>query len=96
MAQLNLTIPITLILDNARYQKCLLVQDLARSLNIERLYIPPYSPNLNLIERLWKFVRKKGLYSKYYSDFSLFKAAITDCLIKTHTIYEPIPLLLTH
>jgi transposase len=81
-------IPITLVLDNARYQKCALVQDLARSLNIELLYLPSYSPNLNLIERLWKFVKKKCLYSEYYSDFKLFKAAICQCLGSTHTKHK--------
>jgi transposase len=59
LAALNLSIPITLVLDNARYQKCQLVQDLAKSLDIELLYLPSYSPNLNLIERLWKFVKNQ-------------------------------------
>jgi len=86
--KLNLGVPITLILDNARYQKCRLVQELALSLNIELLYIPPYSPNLNLIERLWKFVKKKCLYSKYYPDFKLFKQSINECLANTHTIHK--------
>ena len=39
------SIPITLVLDNARYQWCRLVQDLAKSLNIELLFLPFYSPN---------------------------------------------------
>ena len=81
-------IPVTLILDNARYQKCKVVWELAASLNIELLYLPPYSPNLNLIERLWKFVKKKCLYSKYYADFDLFKQAISDCLAHTHDTYK--------
>jgi transposase len=55
---------ITIVLDNARYQRCQLVQNLAQSLGIELLFLPPYSPNLNLIERFWKFVKKKCLYSK--------------------------------
>ena len=59
------------VLDNARYQKCRIVLELASSLDIHLVYIPPYSPNLNLIERLWKFV-KGELRSKYYDDFSLF------------------------
>jgi len=84
LADLGLTIPITLVLDNARYQKCKIVQDLANSLGIELLYLPPYSPNLNLIERLWKFVKKKCLYAKYYEDFSQFSKAISDCLEQTH------------
>ena len=85
---LNLCIPITLILDNARYQKCTVVTDLAKSLNIELLYLPSYSPNLNLIERLWKFMKKKCLYSKYYKDFFSFKSAITTFLNETQTIYK--------
>ena len=80
LAALDLSIPITLVLDNARYQKCKLVQELADSLGIELLYLPSYSPNLNLIERLWKFVKKKCLYSKYYPEFSLFKTAIATCI----------------
>ena len=50
LAGLGLSIPITLVLDNARYQKCALVFEKAQALNIELLYLPPYSPNLNLIE----------------------------------------------
>ena len=71
---------VTVVLDNARYQKCQLVYQVAESLNIELLYLPPYSPNLNLIERLWKFVKKKCLYSKFYDNFSDFKASILGCL----------------
>lgn len=88
IADMHPGIPVTLILDNARYQKCKIVWELAASLNIELLYIPAYSPNLNIIERLWKFVKKKCLWSKYYSDFNEFKTAITDCLNQTHTTYR--------
>jgi transposase len=88
ISRLDIKEPITLILDNARYQKCKLVWELAESLDIELLYIPPYSPNLNLIERLWKFVKKQCLYSKYYSEFVDFKKAITDCLNQTDTTHK--------
>jgi transposase len=88
IAALGLTIPISLVLDNARYQKCALVFDLAQSLNIELLYLTTYSPNLNLIERLWKFVKKKCLYSVYYPDFSSFKFAISSCLAQSHTTHK--------
>ena len=81
-------IPITLILDNARYQKCNIVFELAKSLKIDLLYLPSYSPNLQLIERLWKFVKKTCLYSKYYSDFETFKNAISYCLSHTHDLYK--------
>ena len=55
---------ITGVLDNARYQKCALVQSYAAALGIELLYLPSFSPHLNLIERLWRFVRKECLYSQ--------------------------------
>jgi len=53
--------PITVVLDNARYQKCQSAFDKAQELRIELLYLPAYSPNLNLIERLWRFVKKQVL-----------------------------------
>jgi len=80
LAALNLGMPITLFLDNVRYQKCALVTTMAANLHIELCFLPAYSPNLNLIERLWKFVRKQCLYSKYYADFVTFKDAIASCL----------------
>lgn len=88
LAALGLKIPITLVLDNARYQKCRLVFEKAEALGIELLYLPPYSPNLNLIERLWKFVKKQCLYSVYYPDFSTFKTAISECLEQCHTTHK--------
>ncbi len=60
ITRLNLETPITFILDNARYQKCTIVKNLAAQLNIELIFLPPYSPNLNLIERLWKFVKNSA------------------------------------
>lgn len=73
---------IHIVLDNARYQKCAIVLDLAKELGIHLEYIPPYSPNLNLIERLWKFV-KGELRTKFYSDFSEFKKRINDIIAST-------------
>ena len=88
IASLSLTVPVTLVMDNARYQKCNLVRELACQLHIELLFLPAYSPNLNLIERLWKFVKKKCLYSTYYPDFKHFKQGITCCLTQTATTYK--------
>jgi transposase len=88
LGALGLQVPITLVLDNARYQRCALVQSVADTLGIELLYLPAYSPNLNLIERLWKFVKKQCLYSKYYPDFSVFTSAIEDCLAQTQTTHK--------
>lgn len=81
-------LPVTVVLDNARYQRCKKVQEYAAGLGIELLFLPPYSPNLNLIERLWKFIKRKCLYSKYYENFQDFKAAISNCLNKTDTDYK--------
>ncbi len=75
---------IHLVLDNARYQKCKAVQGLAAELCIDLVYIPPYSPNLNLIERLWKFV-KSELRTKYYDDFELFCDRIDQIIASTST-----------
>ena len=74
--------PIRLVLDNASYQKCYIVQHTAAVLGIELVYIPPYSPNLNLIERLWKFV-KSQLRTKYYDDFDIFKERIDSIVNST-------------
>jgi transposase len=81
-------VPITLVLDNARYQKCAVVQGLARSLGIELLYLPSYSPNLNRIERLWRFVRKESLDAIYDESFEGFRAAIDQCLEDLPTTYR--------
>jgi transposase len=90
-------LPITLVLDNARYQKCAMVQAMAESLGIELLYLPSYSPNLNLIERVWRFVRKESLNSTYYEDFGQFSAAIDECLEDLHTVHKgEMKTLLTH
>jgi transposase len=80
--------PIHVILDNARYQKNKFVQAHADQLGITLVYLPAYSPNLNLIERVWKFVKKKVLYSIYYADFSAFTAAIDQCLADTQDLYK--------
>lgn len=88
LAALQLGVPLTVVLDNARYQRCAQVVALAASLHIELCFLPPYSPNLNLIERLWKFVKKQCLYSTYYADFAAFKTAIVQCLAQTQTTHR--------
>ena len=69
---------VTLVLDNARYQRNAKVTERAEALGIELLYLPPYSPNLNLIERVWKLVKAKCLRNSYYDSFAGFKAAIDE------------------
>jgi transposase len=75
-------------LDNARYQKCQSVANKAKALNIELLYLPPYSPNLNLIERLWRFVKKQVLYSKHYDSFDTFRTSINTCISDLGTRFK--------
>ncbi len=76
-------LPITIFLDNARSQHCQAVLAVAAEVGIELLFLPSYSPNLTLIERLWKFVKKECVYSKYYETFAAFKRAILECLRET-------------
>lgn len=80
LAAQNVGLPITVVLDNARYQRCARVQEHAERLDIDLLFLPSYSPNLNLIERFWKYVKKDCLYSKYYAAFPEFKQAISTCI----------------
>lgn len=70
--------PIAIVLDNARYQHCMVVKTIAAGMGIHLLYLPAYSPNLNIIERLWKFTKKQILYARYYERPKDFHKAITD------------------
>jgi transposase len=89
--------PVTLVMDNARYQRCALVRDTAVALGIELLFLPSYSPNLNLIERLWKFVKKEVLNSRHHQDFAKFREAIDGCLADMPTKHKgKLATLLTH
>jgi transposase len=81
--------PICLVLDNARYQKCAIVEALAHELGIALTYIPPYSPNLNLIERLWKHVKSK-LRTKHYHCFDEFRQKIDSIVSNTHIDDKPL------
>lgn len=68
--------------------KCEIVISLARELAIELVYLPPYSPNLNLIEGQWKFTKGK-LRVKYYADFTTFKGDAIDSIINETVINPP-------
>ena len=91
------SVPVTLVLDNARYQRCALVTSAAKESGIELLFLPSYSPNLNLIERLWKFVKKEVLNSRHHQDFKRFQGAIDGCLADLPTKHrEKLAALMTH
>jgi transposase len=70
--------PIAIVLDNARYQKCALVTDKALELGIQLIFLPTYSPNLNLIERIWKFVKAQVLNAAYIETFEEYSKRIAD------------------
>jgi len=69
---------IVIFLDNARYQRNYEVQDHAKNIGITLDFMPPYSPNLCLIERLWKFFKKKVIKNKYYETFQEFHAFVSE------------------
>ncbi len=78
--------PIRIVLDNARYQKCEAVRqtmsELKKTYDIELVYLPSYSPNLNLVERIWRFV-KAEIRSSFTRDFSSFCASIDAAIDST-------------
>lgn len=84
---------VRLILDNARYQKCKLVAEKVAQLNqtegvdLAIVYLPPYSPNLNLIERIWKLI-KSELRTRYYDNFADFRQRIDDIIEGLSTTYK--------
>ena len=73
---------IYLVLDNAGYYSANRVQEFAKLCAIELIFLPPYSPNLNLVERIWLFFQKKVLYNNYYPTFEKFKKACMDFFSK--------------
>jgi transposase len=66
---------IYVICDNARYYRSKAVQEYLKGSRIKLVFLPPYAPNLNLIERLWKFFKKQVLYNRYYESFDAFRKA---------------------
>jgi transposase len=85
---------ICVVLDNARYQRAYSVNDLAREINIDLVFLPPYCPNLNLIERLWKFFKKKVIKNKYYSTFKEFEEIVVSFFEKFDTNQNELRILL--
>jgi transposase len=69
---------IIIYLDNAKYQRNYVVMDYAKKLGITLKFLPPYAPNLSLIERVWKFFKKKVLANHYQKKFDDFLEAVHD------------------
>jgi transposase len=73
------------------------VQQLAQSLGIELLYLPGYAPNLNRIERLWRFIKREALYGRYHASFADFKGAIEGTMSELGGKHkEKLATLMTH
>lgn len=83
------------VLDNARYHRAKVVKKLARKLQIGLVFLPGYSPNLNPIERLWKFFKKKVMYNTYYPTFPEFKLASSSFFKGLRGHRDELALLLT-
>lgn len=67
---------INLVLDGASYHRSAEVVEKAKSLNIKLHYLPPYSPNLNPIERLWKVMNEQCRNNKYFATAKEFRQQI--------------------
>ena len=88
LASQGLSGPITVVLDNARYQRNAVVQALAAAPGIERLFLPSYSPNLKRIEQLWRFTKREALYGRYHATFADFQSAIREVLGQLSTKHK--------
>lgn len=87
---------IIIVLDNAGYQHNEWVKKCAEYVGVKLSFLPPYSPNLNLIERLWKFLKKKVVTNKYYDSFSDFCYSVENFLDNVHVEhYDELKSLLT-
>jgi transposase len=89
LANIHADKTINVVLDNARYQRCKLVTERAAQLGINLVFLPTYSPNLNLIERVWKFVKSNVLNSAYHETFLDFSNIIESFIKRAHCDFLP-------
>jgi transposase len=83
------------VLDNAPYNHAKKVSEAAKRLRIELLYLPTYSPNLNLIERFWKFLKRKVARNRYYTTFAEFRKAVQNVLNNVAAYRDELASLMT-
>lgn len=80
---------IYIILDNARYYRSEMVTEfVSQNSRIRLMFLPAYSPNLNVIERLWRFFKKNVTYNTYYEEFSVFRRYCLN-FFKNIKMYRP-------
>ena len=85
---------IHLFVDNARYYRSKSVQEYLQNSRIKMHFLPPYSPNLNPIERLWKFLKKEIIKSDYTPDPNVFRKRIDDFFNEIHNYKEQLQSLI--
>ena len=69
---------IYIISDNAKYYHNKELAQWVKGTRIRQVFLSPYSPNLNLIERLWKMLRKKVINTGFYRTKEEFRRAVTN------------------
>lgn len=74
--------------DNAPYYRNKAVSEYLKTSRVELHFLPPYSPNLNPIERLWKWMKERVLYNTYYKHFEEFKEAVIGFFAVLSTVKE--------
>jgi transposase len=84
-----------IVLDNAPYNHAAPVQEAAKRLRMELLYLPPYSPNLNLIERFWKFLKRKVARNRFHATFIEFRSAVQKVLNNIDAYSDELASLMT-
>jgi transposase len=84
-----------IVLDNAPYNHAEPVREAAKRLRIELLYLPPYSPNLNLIERFWKFLKRKVARNRFHATFVEFRSAVQKVLNNIAAYHDELASLMT-
>lgn len=85
---------IYVIVDNARYYRSRWLKKAMKGMKIKLIFLPPYSPNLNLIERYWKFFKKKVLNNRYYETLEEFKWACESFFRKRNKYWPELQTLL--
>jgi transposase len=85
---------IHLFVDNARYYRSKEVQKYLEISRIKMHFLPPYSPNLNPIERLWRFLKKEVIKSDYTPEPNIFRQRIDDFFNEIHNYKEQLQSLI--
>lgn len=86
---------IHVVCDNASYYHSRDLRSWLKNSRIHLLHLPPYAPNLNVIERLWKYLRKTVIDTTSYPSFSAFAEGVTAFFENIHDHAEKLRHLLT-